>query len=63
MNTHICLYTIYKQAEIAQSALWRATGKTAGGGIPAGIRNFSPLHSAQTDSEAHPASYLIGTEG
>jgi hypothetical protein len=27
------------------------------------IRDFSVLHSLQTGSEAHPATYLVGTGG
>jgi hypothetical protein len=30
---------------------------------PAGRRNYSPLHIAQLDSGAHPASYPMGTSG
>jgi hypothetical protein len=29
----------------------------------AGARNFAILHRAQASSGAHPASYLMGTEG
>jgi hypothetical protein len=31
---------------------------TTGVRLPAGARDFSPLHSMQTGSEAHPAFYL-----
>jgi hypothetical protein len=31
--------------------------------FPAGARHFSPLHSIQTGSEAHPASSPSGAEG
>jgi hypothetical protein len=29
--------------------------------IPAGTNNFSLIHTVQTGSEDHPASYLMGT--
>jgi hypothetical protein len=31
--------------------------------FPAGERDFSLLHSVETDSEAHPASYPMVTDG
>jgi hypothetical protein len=31
--------------------------------FPAGARDFSLLHSMQTGSGVHPASYPVGTEG
>jgi hypothetical protein len=34
----------------------------AGGSIPAKCRDSSVLHSVQTGSGAHPASYPMGTE-
>jgi hypothetical protein len=37
-------------------------GRGVGVRVPVGAR-FSPLHVVQTDYGAHPASYLIGTEG
>jgi hypothetical protein len=36
---------------------------TAGVGFPPKARDISFLHSVQTGSGAHPASYLTGTEG
>jgi hypothetical protein len=33
------------------------------GSIPSMGKEFSPLHSEQTDSGAHPASHLMGTGG
>jgi hypothetical protein len=33
------------------------------GSIPGGGGNFSLLHRVHTDSEAHPASYQMGTGG
>jgi hypothetical protein len=41
-----------------------AVGVATGYGLDGrgvGIRDFSSLHSVQTGSEAHPASYLMGT--
>jgi hypothetical protein len=38
-----------------------ATGWTAGVRFPAGARDISLLHSFQTGSGAHPASYPMGT--
>jgi hypothetical protein len=35
----------------------------AGVRFPAGTRDFSLLHSVQTGSGAHPASYIMGTGG
>jgi hypothetical protein len=46
-------------AGIAQSV----TGWTAGVWLPAGIRDLYLLHSAQTGSGAHAASYSVGTGG
>jgi len=34
-----------------------------GARVPAGAGNFSLYHSVQTGSEAHPASYPMGTTG
>jgi hypothetical protein len=31
--------------------------------FPAGVRDFSLLHSIQTSSEAHPSYYPVGTRG
>jgi hypothetical protein len=59
MNTHIHIYIIFEVAGIA--ALWRVTGWTAGGRIPAGTKGFCLLHRVQTDSEAHQASYPMGS--
>jgi hypothetical protein len=50
-------------AGIAQSVLRRATGWTAGVRFPAGAKAFSLLHSVQTGSVAHPASYPMGSMG
>jgi hypothetical protein len=33
------------------------------GWIPSGVRNYDLLHSIQTGSGAHPASYPMGTGG
>jgi hypothetical protein len=38
-------------------------GWTVGFRFPAGARDFSLLHSVQTESVAHPASYPVGTGG
>jgi hypothetical protein len=40
-----------------------ATSWTAWIQYPAGARDFSLLHSAQTGCEASPASYPMGTRG
>jgi hypothetical protein len=40
-----------------------ATGWTAGVRFPARARDISLLHSVHTSSEAHPASYPVGTGG
>jgi hypothetical protein len=47
---------------IAQSVYQKARSWTAGVAFPAGARNYSHLHSVQTGSGAHPASYSIGTK-
>jgi hypothetical protein len=38
-------------------------GWMAGVRLPVGVRDFSLLHSGQTGSEAHSASYPMGTGG
>jgi hypothetical protein len=48
-------------AAIAQSIQRWATGCTAGVRFPTWARHFSLLHSVQTGSGAHPASYPMGT--
>jgi hypothetical protein len=53
---------LFKRVGIAQSVWRRATGWTARVRIPT-VQDFSLLHSAQTDSGVHPASYPIGTRG
>jgi hypothetical protein len=45
---------------MAQSAQRRATGWAARVRFPA-VQDYSLLHSDQTDSESHPASYPMGT--
>jgi hypothetical protein len=46
---------------IAQSVLRRATSWTTGVRFPARLRDFSLLHSVQTGSGVHLASYAMGT--
>jgi hypothetical protein len=41
--------------------LFIATGWTALVGLPAGVMELSVVHSDQTGSGAHPASYPVGT--
>jgi hypothetical protein len=43
------------------SSVGIATGWTDGVRLPAGARDFSLLHSVQTNCGAHPASYPMGT--
>jgi hypothetical protein len=50
-------------ARIAQSVQRRAMGWTAGIRFQARSRDFSLLHSVQTDFGAHQASYPKGTGG
>jgi hypothetical protein len=52
-----------RRAGIAQSVTRRATGWIAGVRFPIGESSFFLLHSVQTGSEAHPASYPMGSEG
>jgi hypothetical protein len=50
----------------ARTAQWYSTGLRAGWSgdrVPAGAVNFSLHHRVQTESGAHPASYLMGTRG
>jgi hypothetical protein len=42
---------------------WCRTGLECRGSIPGRGKGFSLLHNVQTGSEAHPASYLMGTGG
>jgi hypothetical protein len=48
-------------AGIDQSAYWWTKVWTAEVRFPVGARYFSLLHSVQTGSGAHPASYPMGT--
>jgi hypothetical protein len=60
---HFALMLITIGARIAQ---WYSSGLRAGCSgvrIPAGSGNFSLHHCVQTGSEAHPASYPMGTRG
>jgi hypothetical protein len=52
--------------QTAKKAQWYNTELQAGWlgvWVPAGAGNFSLHHCVQTGSEAHPASYLMGTRG
>jgi hypothetical protein len=40
----------------------RVRAERSGARIPIAARDFSPLQNVQTDSGAHPASCLTGTE-
>jgi hypothetical protein len=52
----------YQEAGIIESvSMATSYGLTAQGSIPGRARDFSPLHCVQTGSEAHPASYPMGT--
>jgi hypothetical protein len=53
----------YTRTEMYITPIEFRTGWTAGVQFPAGTRDFSLLHSVQTDSRAHPASYTRRTEG
>jgi hypothetical protein len=53
----------HAQFIIAQSAYRWAKGWNAGVLFPAASRNVSLLHSVQTSSGAHPASYPMGMGG
>jgi hypothetical protein len=48
---------------IAQWYSARLRAGRSGVRFPAGAGNFSLHHSVQTDFEAHPASYPVGTRG
>jgi hypothetical protein len=48
---------------IAQLVQRRATGWMADVRFPVVTGDFSLLHSVQISSEAHPASYIMGTKG
>jgi hypothetical protein len=48
---------------VAQSVYWQATSWTIGVWFLVGARDFSLLYSVQTSSEAHRASYPVGTGG
>jgi hypothetical protein len=50
-------------AGIAQSVWLWDMGWMTGVLVPVGATDFSPLHSAQTSSEAQPASYPMGAGG
>jgi hypothetical protein len=59
-------FSIPMELVAAGMAQWYSAGLRAGWfGVwaPAGARNFSLYHCLQTGSEAHPASYLMGTRG
>jgi hypothetical protein len=61
-------YLTYRQEKSRDSSVTIVTGYGMGGlGIgvksPAGVRDFSLLHSVQTASGVHPASYPKGTWG
>jgi hypothetical protein len=52
--------------DILPIAQWYGAGLRArwsGVRVPAGAGNFSLHHHVQTGSEAHPASYPMGTRG
>jgi hypothetical protein len=51
---------IFGKVEIAQSAYRRATSRKAWFRFPE-VQDFSLLHGVQTGTEAHPASYPMGT--
>jgi hypothetical protein len=49
---------------IPLSPIWStAAGWTIGVRFPAGTIGFSIIDSVQTDSRAHPVSYMMGTKG
>jgi hypothetical protein len=56
------IYSTYVQTAQRMSEMWWPTGWMAGVQFPAEVRDFSPLRSVQTGSEAHPASYSMGTQ-
>jgi hypothetical protein len=58
MHSHLC-----GEAGIAQLVQRLATGWMAGVWFLAGERDVSLLHSIQTGSGFHPASYPVGTGG
>jgi hypothetical protein len=47
---------------VAQSVQQWGTGRMAWARFPAG-QDFSLLHTVQTESRAHPASYPMGSRG
>jgi hypothetical protein len=56
-------YYPYVLSLLANISVGIAMGWTTRVRIPAGAINLSLLHSVQTDSGAHPASYPMGTRG
>jgi hypothetical protein len=59
----LCLHFYCMGAGIAQSVYRQATCWMAGLRFPAWERDFSPLHSVQTGSGAHSASYAVDSGG
>jgi hypothetical protein len=55
------LYERRQEPGVAQTVWCLTTDWTTGVQSPAGAKDYSSKHSVQTDSEAHPASYPIGT--
>jgi hypothetical protein len=45
------------------ATVYKIGGRGIGVRFPASARDFSLLHSVQTGSGAHPASYTMGTRG
>jgi hypothetical protein len=60
---NICFGVSMGVANEPGSSVGIATGWAAGIRFPARERDVSPLHTVQTDSEAHPVSYPMGSGG
>jgi hypothetical protein len=61
VNLHNVEKHFYEYQYVAQLVQRRPTGWVAGIRFPTGERDYSLLHSVQTGSGAHPASYPVGT--
>jgi hypothetical protein len=61
MPQRLSIYCFF--SDNTNSSLGIATGYTAGVRLPVGERDVSLLHSVQTGSGVHPASYPMGIGG
>jgi hypothetical protein len=54
--------SVTEQLVASQAKSWDSDGLDGPSSIPSSV-SFSILHSVQTESEAHPVSYPLGTGG